>query len=53
MKNIKPIYAETRPGDIKHSLADISKAKILGYNPSSNFKNELAETIEWFNNESI
>lgn len=52
-KNVRPIYAEPRPGDIKHSLADISKAKIFGYNPSSNFKNELAETIEWFNNESI
>ncbi|MCL7411966.1 MAG: NAD-dependent epimerase/dehydratase family protein, partial [Methanosarcinaceae archaeon] len=52
-KNVRPIYAEPRPGDIKHSLADISKAKTFGYNPSSNFKNELAETIEWFNNGSI
>ncbi|MBU4372899.1 MAG: SDR family oxidoreductase [Euryarchaeota archaeon] len=48
-KNIKPVYAEPRPGDIKHSLADISRAKSFGYNPDSNFKEGLKETIRWFN----
>ena len=46
--DIKPIYSDTRPGDVKHSLSDISKAKSFGYEPYSNFKEELKETIEWF-----
>ena len=34
-KNIKPIHGPERNGDIKHSLADISKAKtLLGYDPA-------------------
>ncbi|HNW38108.1 MAG TPA: SDR family oxidoreductase, partial [Methanosarcina vacuolata] len=37
-KEIKSIHAEPRPGDIKHSLADISKAKEFGYNPKNEFK---------------
>lgn len=31
--NFKPIYQEPRPGDVKHSLADITKARNFGYNP--------------------
>lgn len=38
-----------REGDIKHSRADISKAKkILGYNPKIDFEEGLEKTIEWF-----
>ena len=29
--DIKPIYSDTRQGDVKHSLSDISKAKSFGY----------------------
>jgi UDP-glucose 4-epimerase len=47
-KNIMARYYESRPGDIKHSLADISKANAFGYNPKSNFKEELKETVRWF-----
>lgn len=47
-KDVKPIYANERSGDIKHSLADISKAKSLGYDPKADFKEELTETVEWF-----
>lgn len=47
-KDIEPIYAKPRPGDVKHSMADISKAKAFGYEPMSNFKEELKETIKWF-----
>ncbi|WP_440953866.1 SDR family oxidoreductase [Methanosarcina sp. Mfa9] len=50
-KNIKPIYGDPRSGDIKHSLADISRAKTFGYSPENNFKEELAEVIKWFENE--
>jgi UDP-glucose 4-epimerase len=49
-KNIQPVYAVPRPGDIIHSMADISKAKKFGFDPKSNFNEELKETIRWFNN---
>ena len=45
----KHIHGETRPGDVKHSLASIEKAKkLLGYQPVSDFEKELAMTVEWF-----
>jgi UDP-glucose 4-epimerase len=47
-KNIEPVYAEPISGDIKHSMADISKAKSIGYEPESDFNKELRETIRWF-----
>ena len=48
-KDIKPIFKEARVGDIKHSNADISKAKkLLGYNPSWSFKDGIIEAIEWY-----
>jgi len=52
-KNIEPVYQDPRPGDIKHSLADISRARTFGYEPESDFKEELRETIKWFSNGSI
>jgi UDP-glucose 4-epimerase len=47
-KSVKPDYRETRPGDIVHSLADISKARAFGYNPKYNMENGLKETLESF-----
>jgi UDP-N-acetylglucosamine 4-epimerase len=45
----EPIYAPERPGDIKHSLADISKAEeLLNYNPDWDFKSGFKEAIEWY-----
>lgn len=52
-KDVKSVYSEARPGDIKHSLADISKASTFGYEPKSDFKQELEETIRWFRNEHV
>ena len=44
-----PQYADFRPGDVRHSLADISKARtLLGYDPSHNLREGLAESIEWY-----
>jgi len=44
--SIEPIYADPRPGDIRHSLADISKAREeLGYEPSVGFREGLSRTI--------
>jgi UDP-glucose 4-epimerase len=49
--DIKPTYKESRKGDIKHSLADISKAKkLLGYEPLVNFDEGLKKTIEFYKN---
>ncbi|MGZ4869971.1 MAG: SDR family oxidoreductase [Halobacteriota archaeon] len=49
-KTIQAQHVAPRPGDVKHSLADISKARSFGYVPMGNFKNELRETIRWFEN---
>ncbi|MFC2025040.1 SDR family oxidoreductase [Chloroflexota bacterium] len=46
---VEPTYQEPRPGDILHSLADISKAKTFGYEPKYSLEAGLAETIGWFN----
>jgi nucleoside-diphosphate-sugar epimerase len=45
----EPVYAEPRPGDIKHSFADISKARrVLGFDPGVNFKQGLKKTAAWY-----
>ncbi len=50
-KDIEPIYAPERVGDIKHSNADISKAKkLLGYSPEYDFKRGIQEAITWYKN---
>ncbi len=44
---VEPDYREARPGDVRDSLADISKAhRLLGYTPSVHFKEGLARTLE-------
>lgn len=48
-KNIKPKFTDPRPGDIRHSYADITKAKkILDYYPKINYKQGLKRTIKWY-----
>ena len=45
----QPKYGPERGGDIKHSLADISKAEAgLGYRPKVNFEEGLRRTVEWY-----
>ncbi len=47
--HIEPIYAPPRPGDVRHSLADITKArKQLGYEPMVTLEEGLQRTIAWF-----
>lgn len=47
--SIDPIYADTRPGDVKHSQADISRAeKLLGYSVETSFEEGLKRTVEWY-----
>jgi len=44
---IEPIYADTRPGDVRHSYADISKiGELLDYEPIVTFDDGLERTIE-------
>lgn len=48
-KNIEPIFGIDRAGDIKHSNADISKAKeLLNYNPDYSFEKGISEAIKWY-----
>lgn len=48
-KSIEPIFGPERAGDIKHSNADISKAKkSFDYNPSWSFEKGIKAAIEWY-----
>jgi UDP-glucose 4-epimerase len=45
----KIVYDEERPGDVKHSLADISSAQAqFGYKPEVSFPDGLRKTVEWY-----
>ena len=47
--DIKPNFGPDRPGDIKHSNADISKAKeLLGYDPEWSFERGISAAIDWY-----
>lgn len=48
-REIAPVFAKPRPGDIKHSEAAIDKAgAVLGYHPRIKFREGLQKTVEWF-----
>lgn len=48
--DLQAIHGPERKGDVKHSLADISKAKdLLGYNPSVSVQEGLVKTFNWYN----
>jgi len=45
----KPIYREFRAGDIRHSNADITKAKtMIGYSPTHDIYDGMSEAIRWY-----
>lgn len=47
--NLKAKYAETRAGDVRHSLADITKAQsLLGYTPLVGLADGLRRTVAWY-----
>lgn len=47
--SLQPIHGPERQGDVKHSLADISKAKqLLGYSPSMSVDGGLKKTFQWY-----
>lgn len=46
---VEPIFGPDRKGDIKHSNADISKARrLLGYDPDWSFERGIQAAIEWY-----
>lgn len=48
-KNIGPVYADPRPGDIKHSFADIKKiTSLLDFKPKTDFYEGLELTVKSF-----
>jgi len=49
--NINVVLREERKGDVKHSLADISKAKnLLAYHPEITVQQGLQQTVDWYKN---
>ena len=51
VSELEPIYDSFRQGDIRHTEADISKAKrLLEYHPTHSLEQGLAEAMEWFAN---
>ena len=53
-KSINPVHGPERSGDIKHSLADISKAKrLLGYDPATSPAEGLRKTFDWYKKNSL
>jgi len=46
--DLRPVYKDARAGDVKHSQADISKARsLLGYEPAIGFDEGITRTIAW------
>ena len=47
-QGVKPVYRDFRAGDVRHSLADISKAsKLLGYQPTHRIGEGFKVAMEW------
>lgn len=48
-RELRPRYDPPRPGDVPHSLADITRARqLLGYDPRVHFEEGLRRTVEWY-----
>lgn len=46
---LPPLYVPKRPGDVRHSRADIARAReLLGYNPGVDLRAGLKRTLAWF-----
>ena len=50
---LEPMYGPPREGDVRHSLADITRAReLLGYDPRFNVSEGMKKTVAWFVNQS-
>ena len=49
LNEFKPVYRDFRAGDVRHSLADISKAeKLLGYSPTHRIGEGVVVALDWY-----
>jgi UDP-N-acetylglucosamine 4-epimerase len=49
LRNFKPVYQDFRPRDVRHSQADIGKARrLLAYKPTHDFASGLDEALDWY-----
>jgi UDP-N-acetylglucosamine/UDP-N-acetylgalactosamine 4-epimerase len=49
LAGFRPLHRDFQPGDVRHSLADISKAKrLLGYEPTHTIGEGLSEAMDWY-----
>jgi UDP-glucose 4-epimerase len=47
--DVAPVHGPPRPGDVRHSVADITAAReVLGYQPRITFRQGLKRTIAWY-----
>jgi len=52
--NVEPVYRDFRPGDVRHSQADIGKAqRLLGYEPTQSVEEGMEATLDWYVRESV
>ena len=51
-KDLKPVYDKPRLGDVKHTLADVSKAKVFGYKPEWSLEDGLKKIITIWSKEN-
>jgi len=52
-KDVRPVRAEPRPGDIRHSTAAIGRARrVLGFEPGVSLADGLRRTISWYKERS-
>ena len=52
--DLAPLYGPERKGDVRHSLADVSKAKdLLGYQPTVSIKEGLRISFEWYRRHKV
>lgn len=52
--DVRPVYEEERPGDVRDSQADISKAyRLLGYTPFMSLEEGLRHTLDWCRSQAL
>lgn len=54
LSDVQPVYRDFRPGDVRHSLADVSKAvRLLGYKPSHVLSQGLSVALPWYVTQAV
>ncbi|HCN67977.1 MAG TPA: LPS biosynthesis protein WbpP, partial [Candidatus Accumulibacter sp.] len=49
VRQVQPVHSDFRPGDVRHSRADISKARrLLGYVPSHRIEEGVRVAMPWY-----